>query len=237
MQLLEQIFTILITLFENLFEFLVGIIGSIPEKNKGYKADFISESKLLSSYFNKGFNLTGRKNLSVKNSYQNAICIGSNGTGKSSVVLVPSLFSTKGSFIVNDPSGELFTTNDATLFAMIDAHKAFKKEISDIRLLSVGVGQFIEKPLGWKYKLLRKVRMIKFVERVLSANTNTTVLIAKLLFPDLKMVRVSDTFNEPEYGTNMIERDNEKLKKLNQLGRNSFAKYEKEIENLLNITK
>lgn len=127
-----------------------------------------------------------------------------------------------------------FIANDPTLFAMIDAHKAFGKEVSDIRVISIGVGHFVEKPMGGViYKWLHKVNMVKFIERVLSANTNTNVLVAKLLFPELKMIRISDAFPEPEYGTNMVEKDLEKLKKLNTLGRNSFAKHEKEIEKLL----
>lgn len=125
-----------------------------------------------------------------------------------------------------------YIANDPTLFAMIDAHKAFGKDVQDIRLISVGVGQYIEKPLGFWYDLLHRVNMVKFVERVLTANTNTNVLIAKLLFPNLKMVRISDAFPEPEYGTNMIEINIEKLKKINSLGRSSFANKEKEIEML-----
>ncbi|HKR06137.1 MAG TPA: type IV secretory system conjugative DNA transfer family protein, partial [Bacteroidia bacterium] len=50
-----------------------------------------------------------KKNLSVKLSYQNALVIGGTGTGKSSVVLIPSLFSMRSSFVVNDPSGELYS--------------------------------------------------------------------------------------------------------------------------------
>ncbi len=126
-----------------------------------------------------------------------------------------------------------FIANDPTLFAMIDAHKAFGKEVQDIRVISIGVGHFVEKPLGGMYRFLHKVNMIKFVERVFAANTNTNVLVAKLLFPNLKMVRISDAFTEPEYGTNMLEKDLDKLKKLNALGRNSFAKHEKEIEDIL----
>lgn len=125
-----------------------------------------------------------------------------------------------------------FIANDPTLFAMIDAHKAFGREVEDIRLISVGVGEYVEKPLGFWYNLFHKVNMVKFIERVLSANTNTNVLVAKLLFPNLRMIRINDSFPEPDYGTNMIEMDQEKLKKINSLGRSSFAKKEKEIENL-----
>ena len=59
--------------------------------------------------YNKGFCLTGKRNLSVKNSYQNALVMGSTGTGKSSVVLIPSLYTMRGSFVIHDPSGELLS--------------------------------------------------------------------------------------------------------------------------------
>jgi predicted acylesterase/phospholipase RssA len=126
-----------------------------------------------------------------------------------------------------------FIANDPILFALIDANKAFRTEVQDIRLISVGVGEYVEKPFGFWYNLLRKVNMIKFVERVLTASTNTNVLVAKLLFPNLKIVRISEKFPEPEHGTNMTEMDMVKLKKLNSLGRSSFAKQEKEIDALL----
>ena len=76
--------------------------------------------------------------------------------------------------------------------------------------------------------------MVQFVERVLNSSTNTNTILTKLLYPDIKMVRISDTFSEPEYGTNMIEKDENKLKKLNELGRRSYAKFEQDIINLFN---
>ena len=108
MQNIEKIINYLIIGGEKLFERLFSLLNSIPDKQKGYNADWASESSLLSSS-GKGFCLTGTKNLSIKNSYQNALIIGGTGVGKSSVVLVPSLFSMQGSFIINDPSSELFS--------------------------------------------------------------------------------------------------------------------------------
>lgn len=124
-----------------------------------------------------------------------------------------------------------FVANNPTLFALIDAHKALSKAEGDIKLLSVGVGNYIEKPLGWKYKLLRRIKTVQFVERVLSGSSTTNEQLVKLLYPELKCIRINDTFNQPEFGTNLLEYDIEKLNKLKQLGRGSFAKHEKEIQN------
>ena len=91
------------------FEILFEIIeGAFSKDNKEYKASFASSGILLSRY-NYGFCLTGNKSLTRKSSYQNAIVIGGTGTGKSSVVLIPSLFKMRGSFIIHDPSGELYS--------------------------------------------------------------------------------------------------------------------------------
>ena len=107
--MLTKIFDITISIIEGTlktgFEILDSALNS--SKNHEYKADFASPGSLLSSW-NYGFCLTGSKNLTAKDSFQNSLVIGGTGTGKSSVVLIPSLFTMKGSFIIHDPSGELF---------------------------------------------------------------------------------------------------------------------------------
>jgi hypothetical protein len=112
MNIIEQLFILIFKILESLIKFIVELIKlaitGIPERKEGYSARFASPGMLL-SFRNHGFCLTGRKNLSVKNSYQNSLIIGGTGTGKSSVVLVPSLYSMCGSFVIHDPSGELFS--------------------------------------------------------------------------------------------------------------------------------
>jgi type IV secretion system protein VirD4 len=108
MEIIIQFFTVVFDIFEGILKFIFELIESIFKKRKEeYTADFAGQYTVMSSY-NYGFCLTGKKNLTVKDSYQNALIIGGTGTGKSSVVLVPSLFTTCGSKIINDPSGELF---------------------------------------------------------------------------------------------------------------------------------
>ncbi len=94
-------------------EFLEQIIKGIKKK-EGYHAKFASTDTLF-SIDNAGFCLTGDKNLSVKKSYENALVVGGTGVGKSSVVLIPSLYSMRASYIVHDPSGELFTKTSGLL--------------------------------------------------------------------------------------------------------------------------
>jgi uncharacterized protein len=144
--------------------------------------------------------------------------------------------STENQGLVNTVDGG-FIANNPTLFALIDAHKAVGHSEENIRILSVGTGMFIEKPLSRFTTFLKRFKMTQFIERVFTANTVSNETLTKLLFPDLKIVRVNDTFAQPEYGTNMVEVDLGKLNKLSQLGRDSYAKHEKEIIFLFNLSK
>lgn len=107
--MITKIFDITISIIEGTlrtsFEFLESVVSDT--KKHEYKADFASQRTLLSTW-NHGFCLTGDRSLTEKNSFQNSLIIGGTGTGKSSVVLIPSLYSMKGSFVVHDPSGELY---------------------------------------------------------------------------------------------------------------------------------
>jgi len=126
-----------------------------------------------------------------------------------------------------------YIANNATLFALIDSHKAYKVDKKNIRLLSVGTGNFIEKSMGGLLSLFNKFKLYQFIQKIITSNTNTNVILAKLLYSDIKMVRINNTYNKPEYGTNMLERDMEKLELLFRLGRSSYAQAESEIDNLL----
>jgi type IV secretion system protein VirD4 len=104
-------FTLIIQLFEGIFKLIFELLSLVFvsfSKKKGYHSDFATEGILLSRRYT-GFCLTGRKNISVKDSYTNCLAIGGTGSGKTSVVLLPSLYSMQSSFVVHDPSGELFS--------------------------------------------------------------------------------------------------------------------------------
>lgn len=107
MEIITQLFKTVFELLEGILKLLFEVIGMIfSKKKKEYNAEFASQGILLSRY-NYGFCLTGRRSLTCKDSFQNALIVGGTGTGKSSVVLIPSLFTMHGSFVVHDPSGEL----------------------------------------------------------------------------------------------------------------------------------
>jgi hypothetical protein len=94
--------------------------------------------------------------------------------------------------------------------------------------LSIGVGNYIEKPIRMQ-KFFSRFEMAQIASRVLVASSNTTEVITNLLFPELSIVRINDTFNQPENGTNMLEKDVKKLRNMFKLGIGSYALHEKHI--------
>lgn len=118
MDIIIKTIELFLTLVEGSLRFLLGLAESIVEgsDDKKYKASFASSWSLLSPW-NYGFNLTGSNKLSVKNSHQNALIVASTGMGKTTVVLLPSLFSMNGSFVIHDPSGEIFLKSSGYLKA------------------------------------------------------------------------------------------------------------------------
>ena len=113
-----QFFTFIFSLLENLlkfiFDFIETCISAIPKKKQGYQASFAPEKELLSKHHT-GFCLTGDKSLSAKTSYTNCLVVAQTGGGKSTIVLLPTCYSAKGSFIIHDPSGELFAKSSGYL--------------------------------------------------------------------------------------------------------------------------
>lgn len=112
MTIIEELLKLIIWIIDAVFslfgEIIETAIGSVGKRKHAYTANFTSERDLLSRS-GRGFCLTGTRSLSPKDSHTNALIAGGTGVGKSSVVLLPSLYKMSGSFIVHDPSGELFT--------------------------------------------------------------------------------------------------------------------------------
>jgi len=110
---IEKVFPTFIGALEYIFKTLIDwLTGSKPSHK--YEARFISEKSVLSKR-HKGFCINGKYNLSLKDSYQNALIIGGTGTGKSSVTLIPSIYTMQGSMVIHDPSGELFLKSSGRL--------------------------------------------------------------------------------------------------------------------------
>jgi len=125
-----------------------------------------------------------------------------------------------------------FVANNPTLFAITDAHAALGEPTSNIKVLSVGVGLYLEKPINFQMEFLSKFEIAQLVSTVLTTSSVTNEQISKLLFAETDIIRINDAFLEKKHETNMIEKDKKKLDELYYLGRNSFGKFEREFEKI-----
>lgn len=126
-----------------------------------------------------------------------------------------------------------FVGNNPSLFAVADALGPLGKTQSELRLLSVGVGEYREPRRSPVYEFLLDRWPFWLTRKTLSCNTHTLELVRSLLFKGIKCVRVSDTFAQRDYETDLLESDVTMLDKLFQLGRESFGSQEAQIRELL----
>ena len=115
-----------------------------------------------------------------------------------------------------------FTANNPALFALADVLGPLNIERPRTRILSVGTGQFPE-----KMRLLSAFRPMKTLMTLLGTSSNTVNVLHDLLFGDVYMLRISQTF--ADIRTDFLESNLATLEKIFQLGRKSFEKYESDI--------
>ena len=118
-------------------------------------------------------------------------------------------------------------------FAVADAVRALSIRPSNLRVVSVGVGNYPE-PKRWLIpRLLRRFPLVQLVQKTLDINAASMEQLRSILFTDVPAVRINDTFNRPELATDLMEHDLRKLNMLLQQGKESFAKHEADLVALL----
>ncbi len=128
-----------------------------------------------------------------------------------------------------------FVANNPTLFAIADALEAHGIDRQQLRVLSIGVGNYPQKRRRWIVDWYLNLWPFQLIDTTFSANTNTLEQIRSLLFSDIQAVRIDDSFTDGRYATNMLEHDIEKLRKIQDLGRESFGQRETEIRELFGL--
>lgn len=127
-----------------------------------------------------------------------------------------------------------YCANNPTLYAIADAVAALKKDRSDLRVVSVGVGVYPD-PNKWYMKIVKRIpfNSIELLQKTLEINTQSMDQLRTILFRDVPAIRISDTFERPEMATNLMEHDLDKLNILRQRGRESFASREDQLKEFL----
>jgi patatin-like phospholipase/acyl hydrolase len=127
-----------------------------------------------------------------------------------------------------------FVANNPTLFAIADAIGSLRSERSTVRILSVGVGHYNEPQKSWYSQIVLKWWPFQMIQKQFASNTNTVETLRNIFFSDIACVRIDESYPDPRYETDLLETNVEKLNRLMQLGRESFAKFEPNILRDLN---
>lgn len=141
----------------------------------------------------------------------------------------PEITTGKGDLIEVADGG--FCANNPTLYAIADATRSLRQSYESLRVISVGVGSYPE-PKNWR-SMLKFFPTVALIQKILGTNTCSMETLRAILFGNVKTVRISDTFNEPELATDFLENNLKKLNRLVQKGRDSFAKNEQSVRDLL----
>lgn len=132
-----------------------------------------------------------------------------------------------------------YSANNPTLFAIADAIIALKHSPRAVRVVSLGVGVYPEpkRMTSWLKALAKPLIDVQLIQKTLNVNTTSMEQLTNIFFKnEIPIVRINDTFHQPEMATDFLEFDMVKLDMLHQRGRQSFSKHEAEIKTLLNLT-
>lgn len=127
-----------------------------------------------------------------------------------------------------------YCANNPTLYAIADASAALQKPHANIRVVNVGVGIYPEPKRGWKMWFAKKYFIsVQLLQKTLEINTQSMDQLRQVLFKDVPTIRISDTFEQPEMATDLLEFDLAKLNVLRQRGVESFASREEQLKTFL----
>ncbi len=121
-----------------------------------------------------------------------------------------------------------FTANNPTLFAIADATGPLGVAREDIRILSVGTGSYPDSR-KWTRRIIAGIRPLKTYMTLSRTSSNTVDTLRELFFPDVRTLRINDSFTDRAYETDFMEHDPRKLKAIFGLGRKSFESAEARV--------
>jgi patatin-like phospholipase/acyl hydrolase len=128
-----------------------------------------------------------------------------------------------------------YCANNPTLYAIADAVGPMGLPRQKLRVVNVGVGVYPEpKARTLAMWAARKYLLsVQLLQKTLEINTQSMDQLREILFKDVQTVRISDTFQQPEMATDLLEHNLAKLNVLRQRGAESFASRETALRLLL----
>jgi uncharacterized protein len=128
-----------------------------------------------------------------------------------------------------------YCANNPTLYAIADAVNSLNINRVAIRVVSIGVGEYPSPIKRWysPMKLIGYLFTVRLLQRSLEINTQSMDQLRVILFGSLPTVRINKAYTEPEMAADMFEHDMDKLDRLWQRGRRSFAEHETHLKEFL----
>jgi patatin-like phospholipase/acyl hydrolase len=128
-----------------------------------------------------------------------------------------------------------FVANNPTLYAIADATGSLGHPRENVRLVSVGVGEYPapKLPATSARKWFSKWPTVKFTQRILEINTQSMDELRKVLFGEILTVRINTKYTQPEMATDMLEANMNKLSNLWNRGRDSAREQEAKLKECL----
>ncbi|HLG45726.1 MAG TPA: patatin-like phospholipase family protein [Reyranella sp.] len=128
-----------------------------------------------------------------------------------------------------------FCANNPTLYAIADSTRALKVAPADIRVVSIGVGEYPtpKRSLFSPFRWVGYLFTVRLLQKVLEINTQSMDQLRVVLFSDVPTVRINNVYTQPEMATDLFEHDEAKLDLLWQRGRQSYEQFEPELQRFL----
>lgn len=124
-----------------------------------------------------------------------------------------------------------FVANNPALYAIVDATESLGLARADVRVVSIGVGEYPAPKLpAWSIrKWLSKLPTMVFLQKTMEISTQSMDELRKVLFREVPTIRIHTRYTQPEMATDILEVDLEKLKLLRRRGRDSARDVEAEL--------
>jgi patatin-like phospholipase/acyl hydrolase len=128
-----------------------------------------------------------------------------------------------------------FVANNPALFAIVDATESLGHSRKDVRLVSIGVGEYPPPKLpAWNVrKWLSKLPTIVFLQKTMEISTQSMDQLRKVMFRDVATIRIHARYTQPDMATDMLEVDLKKLGLLWQRGRDCARDAEDDLRKFL----
>ena len=128
-----------------------------------------------------------------------------------------------------------FVANNPTLYAILDATELLGFARKDVRVVSIGVGEYPQPKLpAWSLrKWASKLPTMVFLQKTMEISTQSMDELRKVLFGEVETIRIHARYTQPEMATDMLEIDLEKLGLLWQRGRDCARDVEADLRKFL----